>query len=1159
MASEPTLSSHVRSWRTAFLTLRDETQTLSSPSLRSASVLHLLNHVILSQSDTLIEAAPNLPPQEVTLDILLLMELALGVFDSEGLDPMIQVFIRLSRFIQSVFLRVSLVMNSTSWALSLEFFRRVVHAFFGKIDRNGNMTGDSDVAQATQQCLETVRSLVGVYHRTMLLSENSELLDFLQGVILSAQLVSQSSSFSSLKVSESFPIFEVKKLALAIISDVYSRVGTSLPIDIWQSTIEVLRQVLDSFASVGLIAEGRMMPRFYYSVLHCLHLVTKDPKGSLAAHVSGFIVPLKKFLHYGLTSKTHFMLLETSHSKKSGKSDGGLYKPPHLRKEKKLRPKVEESSSWESDSSGSHTSSISDYSSDSDGMGRDTTSSPCDKPRVAAIVCIQDLCRAEPKLLTTQLTALLPCIDVLQPRKHEANLLSCLLFDPYPKARLAAAATIAIILDKNASVFLQIAELKDPSKSSSFTSLSSSLGQILVQLHSGLLYLVKRESEKSLLASLFKVLMSLISCTPYSRMPAELLPGVVSSVLERIEESFSLQYDDTSLLATALSCLTVALSILPPSVHILHMLMEEVNAGFSVVKRRSGILSTFFQYSDSVINPSISFEAFQALRAVAHTYPSIMFASSKQVSSIVYRVFSLSPDAQAKFLRNNVKETGVSVWEKVITAAIKVLDECLRAVSGFRGTEDLSDEKFLAGPFTSDYVKDKMVSSAPFHLVEGPPTSKYEVELCSVGCELWSEALIKHMPLVLHHSSAMVRAASVTCFAGLTSPVFCSLQKDEQGLVLTASLEAALSDDAPSVRSAACRAIGIISCFPHVIQRSEIIDKFVYAVLHNTRDPLVSVRIAASWALANICDSVRHNVDALAFDSGSNASSQLISVLIDIALKLSTDNDKVKANAVRALGNLSRFVPFDSKSPPLRCSMEDLHKDDKFAMFSNVHLPSRAKPSDWLEKMVQAFIYCVNTGNVKVQWNVCHAFSYLLVNESLKLQDMDWSSSVFSTLIVLIRDSVNFKIKIQAAAALAVPSKVTDYGTSFYDVLEVIVQQQESLRSDQISMPSNFKYKVALEKQITSTMLHMIGLASTAEHQAIQRFLAEKSPFLEEWLESVCVSLGEENNQLKTEDMYMNEKKELVVRALESLIKVFEDSHHHSTSAWCHKLLNSMK
>lgn len=82
--------------------------------------------------------------------------------------------------------------------------------------------------------------------------------------------------------------------------------------------------------------------------------------------------------------------------------------------------------------------------------------------------------------------------------------------------------------------------------------------------------------------------------------------------------------------------------------------------------------------------------------------------------------------------------------------------------------------------------------------------------------------------------------------------------------------------------------------------------------------------------------------------------------------------------------------------------------------------PASSENCEWLEKMVHAFLSCVTTGNVKVQWNVvniailmsgdilnriiylriehllqvqwnvCHALSNLFFNKTLKLQDKDW-------------------------------------------------------------------------------------------------------------------------------------------------------------------------
>lgn len=84
------------------------------------------------------------------------------------------------------------------------------------------------------------------------------------------------------------------------------------------------------------------------------------------------------------------------------------------------------------------------------------------------------------------------------------------------------------------------------------------------------------------------------------------------------------------------------------------------------------------------------------------------------------------------------------------------MDECLRAISGFKGTEDLSSDKLLDSPFTSDYVKTKAVSSAPVYGLESPASTEDESKMCVLASERWSEAIVKHMPMIIQHSSAMV-------------------------------------------------------------------------------------------------------------------------------------------------------------------------------------------------------------------------------------------------------------------------------------------------------------------------------------------------------------------------------------------------------------------
>ncbi|KAF7150789.1 hypothetical protein RHSIM_Rhsim02G0255700 [Rhododendron simsii] len=1222
-SSASSFSSSVGSWRTAFLTLRDE--TLNSPPC--TTLIHLLNHLIFSHSNTLIAVAPDMPSPEVTSDLMFLMELARNAADSAGVDDMTHTFAQLSHLIYNVSRHVSLDINSSCWALMLESFGRMLDTIFAKASRKRVLEGNV-VPKAIGQCLETMRCLISVYKRKCLLSEYAELLNFLISIVAYSHgelFCSSSSSVGQRYVAEfgkRIPgynsLWEVQTATLTMIGDVFSRVGSSLSVDIWKSTVQVLKEVTDVLASKHFLVEDNIMARFYTSLFHCLHLVIMDPKGPLSDYVAGFVAALRLFFTYGIASRSQFLNPLLAGNKKeisspslkmsseeSGKSGPSPYRPPHRRKHdltnlQHLKSQESLSLSDPDYSNLDHTSSDSDYS-DSDGSAKDADNIRCTKARVAAIVCIQDLCRGDPKIFTAQWTMLLPSSDVLQPRnrKYEATLMTCLLFDPYLKARMASASTLVAMLDGPASVFLQVAEYKESTKCGSFTALSSSLGQILMQLHTGVLYLIQHETHSVLLASSFKILMLLISSTPYSRdlvyllpivprafqvwednkqscltvqlinvvlstlaksvskcsamsrglkmevsgeqsssqiqgklkediedmrikanqvghpgvsanagvnhrkslivvliamgrysrMPENLLPTLISSIRARVEEGFPQRSDQASLLAVAINCLTAALSVSPSSPKVKDLFLAELCRGSVEAEEFSGVLSTIFRFSEAVNSPTISLEALQALRAVSHNYPDIIILCWVQISSTTYGFLRFtSLEDPTRPWKGNIGNVTGSTGEKVITAAIKVLDECLRAISGFKGTEDLSDDKLLDTPFTSDHSRIKKISSAPSYGSESLAVTKDEPEANMSGIEQWSEAIEKHVPLVLLHSSAMVRAASVTCFAGLTSSVFSALPKEKQDFVLNSSINAALKDEVPSVRSAACRAIGVITCFPQIFQRVEILGKFIDAAEINSRYSLVLVRITASWALANMCDSLRHCIDAVTSKRSSvdsKVTSQLIARSIECALRLTTDGDKIKANAVRALGNLSRFVQFSKQSgvddePVDGVSLSQIISGaEKLPARSDLGIRQKQQSvlssfqgaflddSLWLGRMVQAFLSCVATGNVKVQWNVCHALSHLFLNETVKLADMDWAPSVFSILLVLLRDSPNYKIRIQAAAALAVPVTTLDYGGSFSDVIQGVELALENLSSDQIT-PSSFRYRTALEKQAPS-------------------------------------------------------------------------------------------
>ncbi|PON40673.1 Armadillo-type fold containing protein [Parasponia andersonii] len=748
------MAESVRTWRTAFLSVRDEILTSPPP----IPLPQLLQQLVFSHSHALLSAALDLPPHEVTSDLLFVMEMVFTT-DAAHAQDLTPAFPQLSRFIHDICHRVPLQLNSSSWTLLLDSLRQLVDFF---------ITRPLTLSHSLAESLATLRCLVRGYHRKTSTSDDLHLLKFLLHIIAIS---------SSHTIPESF--WELQAIAFTMLAETISRLGSSFAADLWKSTIEVIRKMMDdvNLASKNMLVEDNVMTRYYVALLHSLHLVLVDPKDSLSDHVSSFVAALRMFFTYGINGEPQFAYPVDGQKEKElsirgfkspleepKSTEHGPYRPPHLRKkgisDKKQAAWSSQSFSDCESSRQDFASSDSDYS-DGDGSVNDTDSVQKLRVRIAALDCIKDLCQADSKSFTSQWMLLLPTSDVLQPRKFEATLMTCLLFDPYLKARIASASTVAVMLDGPSSVFLQIAEYKETSKSGSFTALSVSLGHILMQLHTGILHLIQRENHGRMLVSLFKILMLLISSTPYPRMPGELLSKVITCLQKRIEVGFPFKNDQTGLLTAATSCLTMAFTTSPSSLQVNEMLLKEMYEGFLEAEKNTGVLFTLFHYSEQANNHTVCLEALQALRAVSHNYPVTMFSCWERVSTVVYGLLRLAaPEVNSRPLKANVGDTTGLFGEKIIVAAIKVLDECLRAISGFKGIEDLLDDKLLETPFTSDYIRVKKVSSAPSYEQEISEDTKGEYKAGQSGILLWCETLEKHMPLILGHTSAMVGLTS---------------------------------------------------------------------------------------------------------------------------------------------------------------------------------------------------------------------------------------------------------------------------------------------------------------------------------------------------------------------------------------------------------------
>lgn len=90
--------------------------------------------------------------------------------------------------------------------------------------------------------------------------------------------------------------------------------------------------------------------------------------------------------------------------------------------------------------------------------------------------------------------------------------------------------------------------------------------------------------------------------------------------------------------------------------------------------------------------------------------------------------------------------------------------------------------------------------------------------------------------------------------------------------------------------------------------------------------------------------------------------------LLQACISMTNDNDKVKSNVARALGNFLRLIDADF-----------------LKYFNNVNHTQLAVTA--LIKM------SYETSNMKVSWNCCYAIGNFLRNEQLYINTLEWTVS----------------------------------------------------------------------------------------------------------------------------------------------------------------------
>ena len=833
-----------------------------------------------------------------------------------------------------------------------------------------------------------------------------------------------------------------------------------------------------------VLEESVAASRYYAALWRCAHLcASRDGARWPEPVVARLAGRVRRFLSFGVESASPVETSATATATASVVSSARGYVPPHAR----------DDGYSDSDASDAETSARERSYGDRFGSSR---------VRANAASCVASLARADPRSVHSSWPTLLPTsaahyvrstVSRRTPSRVPFTLARVVLHDPSPRARAAAAAAVAQLLDSAASrQYLSAAELKLDAKTGlaarrvNFASLSSTLGDLAVATHGALTLAVAAEPALACVPSACKASAALADAAPFARLPRNLLPDAALAAWRRVSSLVSgMTSAEDSETATAAVALLSALAATLGAEGAPARFRDALGGAVPGTERRErsgedddddsldlrviipGLASLA---GDTTVAVAVRCEAFGALRAAAATHAAAVAAHWRDA-----RVRAALPGAMFVFEAADEKDPLL----KTAHASARFLSEYLLAAGGGGAAAALSasagDDDSMDGFVATETLGTASGRRGVAKSTERENRKKRFPKAFALSEEgsvaLWTSVAAEHLPAMVAHASPLVRASGVGALGGLTAEALRGVSAAHRAVLTETPRALTRSDDSANVRAAACRAVGAsASLYGTLPESSSSDEKNTIAsrlasdaalLVAAMRDGAKSVRLPASWAVANVCGSAAARA-RLRREAGSsvdpsqeaNADDATLSLLAEACVDAATrEGDKVRANAARALGHV--LAAADFREPSLE----------------------RAPPGRVAEKLqdiTQALMSCLATGNAKTQWNACRAVRELFANKTA-IASASCDASMTSALrmcLMLVRDARHFKLRAHAAATLAAPQSREAFGNAYADVLSVVAAAAEQTFVLTTEIPSDAIGKQPAFSNVTPNVPH---------------------------------------------------------------------------------------
>jgi len=447
--------------------------------------------------------------------------------------------------------------------------------------------------------------------------------------------------------------------------------------------------------------------------------------------------------------------------------------------------------------------------------------------------------------------------------------------------------------------------------------------------------------------------------------------------------------------------------------------------------------------------------------------------------------------------------------------AVRLLGDWLAAVAAVGSAAQVSSAALQAAPDASD--NSGAVPTGQQQRQQGYETHRLAEQWISTLQLLLSEA-------VWHHPSPVIRSAAAAVCGGIPADVWLVLPLKLHQQLLSAAAATAIGSDVTAVRAAACKLLGSCAVLPGALvgqpqqqqqqlpveqqalqyqqqeqeqgqelrQDQQLVEpvqqqqhEVLQALSQCVGDQVVSVRLSAAWAMANVCDELKRQQDLLSSSSahipalptsqalpqqqpqqhqhvglsnapglsGLSLGPVAMQLLCSAAVAAAGDTEKVRAHGVRALGALLATWHLawglDCSSSSRDGAAAAAAPGAASASAEECAVPvGWAWAAAWLRQALGVLQACLAARSMKVVWNAACAVAAALQNQQLLKASASASSvpGLLLMLVVLVRDSSNYKIKTHAAAALAAPPDRAAYGEVFSDALLGVLSALQTLQ-----------------------------------------------------------------------------------------------------------------